>query len=194
MPIDHARAETAIRSLLEALGYDPDQPELVTTPRLVVDAYLGELLSGREVDLASLLRDGSFPNQGSHDLVVVRELSVVTVCPHHLLPAMGRATVAYLPGARLLGLGTLARLVDAAARQLTFQESIGRKVVDALMAHGEARGAYCELRLEHACLRARGARATEAEVQTLHLAGDLDTDGSARHLVGLIRGGVSTHG
>jgi GTP cyclohydrolase IA len=194
MAIDHTRAENAIRSLLEALDYDPNQPELRDTPRLVVEAYLGELLAGRGVDLASLLKEGSFANQGSHDLVVVRELSVVTICPHHLLPAMGRATVAYLPGARLLGLGTLARLVDAASRQLAFQESIGRKVVDALMTHGEARGAYCELRLEHACLRARGARATEAEVQTLHLAGDLDTDGAARHLVGLIRGGAGSHG
>ncbi len=194
MPIDHARAEAAIRSLLEALGYDPNQPELLLTPRLVVDAYINELLVGREVDLSSLLEQGSFPNQTSRDLVVVRGLSVVTICPHHLLPAMGRATVAYLPGARLLGLGTLARLVDAAARQLAFQESIGRTVVDALMTHGGARGAYCELKLQHACLRARGARAAEAEVQTLHLGGDLETGGSAQHLLALIQGGASIHG
>jgi GTP cyclohydrolase I len=95
------------------------------------------------------------------------------VCPHHLLPALGVAHVVYLPGASLLGIGTITALVDAFARRLTLQEAIGENVVTALMQHAGARGAYCELSLEHSCLRARGERQAEALVRSSARAGTL---------------------
>jgi GTP cyclohydrolase IA len=188
MTIDVGRAEAAIRSFLTALGYDPvEHPELAGTPALVAEAWAHELLSGRTVDVERLLDASSVPPEGKSELVVVRELSVVTLCPHHLMPAEGRATVAYLPGRRLLGLGTIARLVDAFCRQLTLQERIGQRVVAALMEHGGARGAACHLRLEHACLRARGAKATNAVVETVHTAGELEGDSpSARMFLAIL--------
>ena len=87
------------------------------------------------------------------------------------LPAQGTALVAYWPGEKVLGLGTLAHLVNALARRLTLQERIGREVVDALMNHAGARGAYCRLALTHSCLTARGARQSQATVQTVATAG-----------------------
>jgi GTP cyclohydrolase I len=99
------------------------------------------------------------------------------MCPHHLLPGIGAATVAYLPGDRVVGIGGLARTVDAFARRLTLQETIGEAVVRALLDHAGARGAYCRLELSHACLSARGARQPEAIVVTIARGGEAISDG-----------------
>jgi GTP cyclohydrolase IA len=176
MSVDRAAAADAIAAFLRALGHDPSlDGQLLDTPAKVVAAFADELLSGEGVDLENLLRSGSMAIDGAAPpgSVVVRDLAVVTVCPHHLTLALGRATVSYLPGTRLLGLGTLARLVDACARRLTLQERIGQQVVEALVQHAGARGAMCRLTLRHGCLCARGACQPDACVETLATAGEL---------------------
>jgi GTP cyclohydrolase I len=185
MPVDFDAAEQAIAEFLRALGYDLDaHPELRETPARVTRAYADELLRGNGIDVAELVRTGSepFPSNASGGLVAVRDIETATVCPHHLTPALGRATVAYLPGTRLLGVGTVARLVDACARRLSMQESVGQQVVDALMRHAGARGAYCRLVLVHGCLSARGACQTRASVATAASAGELTGSAAAPHL------------
>ena len=107
MPIDRAGAERAVAQFLTALGHDTESdPELAGTPARVVQAFAHDLLSGYNVDVASLLAEGSAASPGDQGLVIVRDIAISTVCPHHLLPALGQATVAYHPGKRLLGLGT----------------------------------------------------------------------------------------
>jgi GTP cyclohydrolase I len=179
MAVDRHGAEQAIQAFLKALGHDPAiNPELSRTPALVTEAFERDLLSGYAVDVAALLAAESsmVSRDGARGLVVVSGIQVATVCPHHLLPGMGRATVAYLPGDRLVGIGAIARTVDAFARRLTLQESIGEDVVRALVGHAGARGAYCRLELSHACLSARGARQGNATVLTVARAGSEITD------------------
>ena len=165
-----SEAERAIRDFLRALGHDPDSPELTGTPKRVVEAFQDELLSGYAVDIPQLLAEGSEPAREHSGVVVVRGIAVSTVCPHHLMPAVGSATVAYAPGARLLGLGTIAHLVEAFAKRLTLQERIGTEVVNTLVSHG-ARGAFCRLSLRHSCLSARGAEQHHASAITTARAG-----------------------
>ena len=175
MPVDRDAAERAIGAFLKALGQDPEtNPALVGTPARVTEAFTEDLLSGYAVDVAALLLAESEPiaKDGPRGLVVVRGVTVATVCPHHLLPALGRAAVAYLPGERLVGIGTIARTVDAFARRLTLQETIGESVVRALMETVRARGAYCQIELSHSCLGARGARQAGASVITVAQAGE----------------------
>jgi GTP cyclohydrolase I len=147
---------------------------LADTPKRVASAFIDELLQGERVDLGALLRDGSEPVSGKPPgLVLVKDISVTTLCPHHLLPAVGKASVAYLPGARLLGLGTVARLVEACGQRLSLQEAVGESVVQALLTHGGARGAFCRMELLHTCLSARGAGKAEARLVTLAQGGAL---------------------
>jgi GTP cyclohydrolase IA len=173
--IDRARAERAVHEFLIALGRDPERdPDLRGTPARVVDAYATELLAGYDVDVPSLLSDGEAVAQGKpSDLIALTGIAVSTICPHHLLLSQGTACVAYRPGARLFGLGTLARLVNAYARRLSLQESIGENVAEALVQHGGALGAYCEIRLVHGCLVSRGSRETTSELVTTALRGDI---------------------
>jgi GTP cyclohydrolase I len=190
MSVDREAAERAIQAFLQALGHDPQaNPELRETPARVAEAYADELLAGYGVDIGTLIRTGSLAIGGAvpPGPVAVHGLAVATVCPHHLTPALGRAVVGYLPGTRMLGLGTLARLVDACARRLVTQEQIGQHVVEALMTHGEARGAVCELSLRHACLCARGARQARATVRTVATAGQLGEASQAAEVDRLLR-------
>ena len=138
-----------------------------------------ERLSGRDIDLGTLIERDAAPYAGDETAptVVVRGIDVATLCPHHLLVAYGSATVAYHPGRRMLGLGTLARIADASARQLVLQEQIGERVVSVLMAQGQAQGAYCSLSLWHSCLGIRGARQPRATVHTRAVAGTLARPG-----------------
>ena len=177
MAIDRLAAEKAMGDFLSALGVsEATSVDLTDTPRRVVEAYSDDFLSGYDTDLDWLLTDGSEPSGGRElGIVVVRGIDVTTLCPHHLMPSMGEATVAYLPGSRILGLGTLARLVEAFARRLSLQETIGEQVVATLMGHG-AKGAHCRIELWHSCLSARGARQSRARVLTVASAGELQTN------------------
>lgn len=165
-----------MREFLLALGQDPDHDaELRGTPARVVEAYSSDLLSGYEVDVPALLSDGQAISEGTlSGLVALSGIAVSTICPHHLLLSNGTASVVYRPGSRLFGLGTLAALVNAYARRLSLQESIGESVAQALVQYGGARAAYCEVRLVHGCLVARGSRQTGAELVTTARRGDVD--------------------
>jgi GTP cyclohydrolase I len=177
--VDRRAAEAAIAEFLRALDRDPArEPELAQTPARVVEAFADELLAGYGVDLAALVRDGSTEATTTPGgVVALRDIAVATVCPHHLMPGLGRANVAYKPGARVLGLGAIARLVDACARRLALQETIAEDVVKALLEHAGARGAYCELTLVHGCLSARGACQANARATAIARSGELgDTE------------------
>ena len=183
--MDRALAERAIADFLRALGHDPDaDAELAATPARVTEAFADELLRGYAVDIGRLITEGSSPAPPGAAVVAITGIDVATVCPHHLMPGIGRGAVVYRPGARLLGLGTIARLVDACSRRLVLQESITSEVVRALQTHAGARGAYCEVTLVHGCLSARGACQARAQATSLSRVGELS---DAEVLLGLGR-------
>ena len=169
-PIDREGATRAIEAFLRALGRDPErEPELVGTAERVARAWADELLEGYAVDVDALLSTNVFA--GTSELVVVRDVPVSTTCPHHLMPSTGAATVAFAPDEHLVGVGTVARVVDAFSRRLAMQEQIGDRVVAALQKHLSPRWAACRIVLAHACMTARGERSHGARVETLALAG-----------------------
>jgi GTP cyclohydrolase I len=175
--VDRRAAARAIEDFLRALGHAPGgelEGDLAGTGERVADAWADDLLEGESIDARAVLREGSMDVDGRGGLgglVVIRDLAVTTMCPHHLLPAFGAGVVAYLPGARLAGIGTLAHVLDALSRRLTLQERIGAEVAELLVEELGARGALCKLSLTHTCLVARGERKAGAVVETLAVSG-----------------------
>lgn len=179
--IDRDSAREAVRALLRALGQPLDvDPELSGTPERVVSLMADELLDGYRADVAEILRDGVEATE--RGLVVLEGIRYTSMCPHHLLPSEGLADVAYLPGARVVGLGTLVRLVDAFAHRLTLQETMGRAIAEALVSHVGADGAGVRLRAQHGCLAHRGPRQAGARFVTVSLAGSFVAPGPAQDL------------
>jgi GTP cyclohydrolase I len=155
--VDLARAEAAVRELLAAVGEDPTRDGLVRTPARVAAMY-AEVLGGLGQDPARHL-DVTFDVQ--HDeMIMERDISIQSLCEHHLLPFIGRAHVAYIPGSegRITGLSKLARLVDGFSRRPQVQERLTTQVADTLQRVLQPRGVLVVIEAEHLCMSMRGVR------------------------------------
>jgi len=172
--VDLERAETAARDLLEALGADLTDEGLRDTPRRVAAAY-AELLTPEPFDMTT------FPNdEGYDELVVVRDIPFHSLCMHHLLPFHGTATVAYIPGDRIIGLSKLARVVDHFARDLQVQERLTQQVADWLERRLQPKGVGVVLHAEHMCMSLRGVQKPGARTTTSALHGLIREDARTR--------------
>jgi GTP cyclohydrolase I len=152
--------ERAVADLIRALGLDEAaEPELRDTPARVADLY-AELFSG--LDPAAVPELATFPHApgagGDGDLVVVRDLPFHSLCVHHLVPFFGRAHIAYLPGARIIGISGAARLLDLYARRPQLQERITTQIADHLERLVAPRGVAVVLEARHLCMEMRGIR------------------------------------
>jgi len=155
--VDHPRVQRVVRELLEAIGEDPDREGLIETPRRVADMYV-ELFGGVEIDPGEHLRT-TF--EVVHDeMVMVRDIPFTSLCEHHLVPFVGVAHVAYLPGSdgRVTGLSKLARLVEGFARRLQVQERMTTQIVEAMEHELHPRGAIVVIEAEHFCMSMRGVK------------------------------------
>jgi GTP cyclohydrolase IA len=173
MPMpDRKAAARAIEEFLRAIGRDASvEPALEGTGARVADAYIDELCDGYAVDVAALFEESLI--DGASEIVSVRDIAITTMCPHHLLPGEGRATVSFAPRGKIVGIGAIVRLVDAFAHRLTLQETIGEEVASALMQYAKPAWAGCRLAMRHACMCARGERQHGARVETIALRGSL---------------------
>jgi GTP cyclohydrolase IA len=172
--IDLVAAERAAADLLRAVGADLDAPDLVGTPRRVA-ASLAELLTPVEFSPTT------FANEGNYDeLVLVRDIPFQSLCMHHLLPFIGHAHVAYLPGDRIVGLSKLARMVEMFARDLQLQERMTVQIADWLDRELSPRGVGVVLSAEHTCMTIRGVRKPGAKTVTSALRGALRDDPRTR--------------
>lgn len=179
MEPDLDAAARAMRDFIAAVGAPVSaDPELAGTPERVARAFIDELLDGYRADPAVILGDALASTESG--LIAVNGIAYASVCPHHLLPSLGRAHVGYLPGGRIVGIGTLVRLVEAYAHRMVLQEALGQHIADALVAHLGARAAGVILDAQHLCLAARGERQQGARVVTQAFAGVWRDDPIAR--------------
>ncbi|MFB6838501.1 GTP cyclohydrolase I FolE [Streptomyces sp. NPDC056361] len=169
---DEKRAEAAVRELLIAVGEDPDREGLQQTPARVARAYR-ELLAGMRQEPEDVLTT-TF-DLGHDEMVLVKDIELVSFCEHHLLPFHGVAHVGYIPAesGKITGLSKLARLVDVFARRPQVQERLTTQIADSLMKILEARGAIVVIEAEHMCMSLRGIRKPGAKTTTSAVRGQL---------------------
>ncbi|MFF2205414.1 GTP cyclohydrolase I FolE [Streptomyces sp. NPDC058145] len=169
---DEKRAENAVRELLIAVGEDPDREGLRETPARVARAYR-ELLAGlwqKPEDVLTTTFD-----LGHDEMVLVKDIEIVSLCEHHLLPFHGVAHVGYIPAetGKITGLSKLARLVEVFARRPQVQERLTTQIADSLVRILEARGAIVVIEAEHMCMSVRGIRKPGAKTTTSAVRGQL---------------------
>jgi GTP cyclohydrolase I len=153
--IDRPRIERAVREILAAIGEDPERDGLAQTPERVAEAY-AQLFSGLAEDPASCL-EVSFAAEG-HDLVLLRDVPLASVCEHHLLPFVGKAHVGYLPEERVVGLSEIVHLVEGFARRPQLQERLTSQIAEALYQDLGSRGSVVVIEAEQLCMTMRGAQ------------------------------------
>jgi GTP cyclohydrolase I len=173
-PVDVERAEAATVELLAALGVDTDAEGVAATAGRVARMY-HELLT------APAFEATTFPNDERYDqLIVVTRIPFCSLCEHHLLPFAGVAHVGYLPGARLVGLSKLARVVEHFARRLQVQERLTTQVASWLDDNLMPGGVGVVLEAEHSCMSIRGVRAVGSRTVTSALTGAVRDDARTR--------------
>jgi GTP cyclohydrolase I len=177
--IDTDRVTSAVRELLLAIGEDPDRDGLVRTPARVAEMY-GEILAGLVEDPGRHL-EVTF-DAGHDEMIMERDIPMQSLCEHHLLPFMGRAHVAYIPGVdgRITGLSKLARLVDGFSRRLQVQERLTTQIADTLQAALQPRGVLVVIEAEHLCMSMRGVRKPGAVTVTSAVRGQFRDSAATR--------------
>jgi GTP cyclohydrolase IA len=176
---DLARIESAVREILFAVGEDPDRDGLVNTPGRVARMY-AEVLGGIGTDPGQHV-ETSFALE--HDeMVMVRDIPFSSLCEHHMVPFMGKAHVAYVPGThgRVTGLSKLARLVDGYAKRLQVQERLTGQIADTMVRALDPRGVLVVLDAQHLCMSMRGVKKPGATTVTSAVRGLFREDARAR--------------
>jgi len=175
--VDLVAIEGAVRTILKAVGEDPDRPGLLDTPRRVAKMYQ-EMFAGLKLDPARHLHV-TFP-ESYDEVVLVRDITFTSMCEHHLLPFHGVAHVAYLPNGRVTGLSKLARVVEEVARRPQVQERMTETVANLVEDELQSAGVAVVIEAEHSCMSIRGVRKPGSMTVTSALRGVFKSDASSR--------------
>lgn len=173
------QAESAVKTLIQWAGDDPDREGLHDTPARVARMF-EELFAGYTMDPAKIL-SRTFKEVGKYDeIVMLRDIHFVSHCEHHITPFIGRAHVAYIPDKRVVGISKLARLVDAFARRLQIQEKMTVEIANAINDTLKPRGVGVVIEAAHQCMTTRGVNKQGVNMQTSHMLGLFRSDARTR--------------
>ncbi|MEP6733364.1 MAG: GTP cyclohydrolase I FolE [bacterium] len=167
-----------VRQQLALLGEAPDREGLQRTP-LRVEKAMEFLTFGYSEDLADVVGEAIF-NENHHNMVMVRDIEMYSLCEHHLLPFFGRAHVAYIPNGRIVGLSKLPRIVDHFARRLQVQERLTEQIAAAVETVLQPLGVGVVIEAEHLCMMMRGVEKQNSRTITSALRGVFRDDARTR--------------
>ena len=164
MAIDRKKIERAVRLFLEGVGDDPGRPGLKETPRRV-GQMCEEIFAGIGTDTGKVVKVLS--GDRHDEIVLIRDIPFYSMCEHHLLPFIGKAHIAYVPGRKeITGLSKLARLVSTLAKRLQVQERLTTEIAEGMVKALKPRGVMVVIEAEHLCMTMRGVRTPGATTVT----------------------------
>ncbi|MBB4076918.1 GTP cyclohydrolase I [Bartonella fuyuanensis] len=147
--------EESIRTLLLWIGENPSREGLLDTPNRIAKAYR-ELFNGYSQSVEETLGTVFEEVSGYNESIIVKNIPFYSHCEHHMIPIIGKAHIAYLPNAKIVGLSKIARVVDIFSRRLQTQEAMTAQVAHALKTYLKPRGVAVLIEAEHMCMVMRG--------------------------------------
>lgn len=176
----------AVKAILRWAGDDPDREGLAGTPERVARAWREYCAGYRDDPAIHLAR--TFSEVGGYDeIVLLKDIPFHSHCEHHLAPITGKASIAYLPKDRVVGISKLARVLEAYARRLQIQERLTAEVASCIWDNLQPHGVAVIIEAQHGCMTGRGVRTPGVGMVTSRLLGCfLDDPGSRRELLALM--------
>ncbi len=186
-PVDLDLIAKGVRMIIEGIGEDPDRVGLKETPLRVADMY-AELTSGMREDPHQHVNP--LPGDKHDEMVIVKDISIASLCEHHLAPFVGKCHIAYIPkGGRIVGISKLARLAETFSRRLQLQERLTTDIANTLFEGLRPLGVMVVIEAEHTCMTLRGVRKADAKTVTSAVLGGFRTDQRTRaEAMSLIKG------
>jgi len=182
-PVDHGLEDedayaTLVREQIELLGEDVTRGGLVRTPERVARS-MRWLTRGYGLTVEDAIGNAVF-EEDHHNMVVVKDIEMYSMCEHHLLPFFGKVHVAYIPNGRIIGLSKIPRIVDVFARRLQVQERLTEEIAHALwtVLGPEGVGVICEA--YHLCMMMRGVEKQNSKTITSAMRGVFLEDNRTR--------------
>jgi GTP cyclohydrolase IA len=177
--VDKKKIERGVRLLLEGVGEDLDREGLKDTPKRIASMY-EEIFQGIGRDPKDVLI-ATF-GENHEEMVLVKDIPFYSVCEHHLMPFVGKAHVAYIPGVdgRITGISKLARVVDVVSKRLQVQERLTTQIADTLMECLKPRGVMVIIEAEHLCMSMRGINKPGSVTVTSAVRGIFKTKSASR--------------
>jgi GTP cyclohydrolase I len=172
----------AVRTLIRWAGDDPDREGLLDTPARVARAWR-EYSRGYEEDPSIHLRR-TFDEVGGYDeIVLLKDIPFQSHCEHHMAPIIGKASIAYLPRDKVVGISKLARVLHGFAKRLQVQERLTAQVADCICEHLQPKGVAVVIEASHACMTARGVNTPGVMMTTSRMMGTFRSDERSRREV-----------
>ena len=162
------------REILRLLGEDPAREGLLKTPMRVAKS-MQFLTRGYQEDGAQILRSAMFREE-YHQMVVVKDIELYSMCEHHLLPFYGKAHVAYIPDGYITGLSKIARVVETYARRLQVQERLTVQIRDCIQDTLHPLGVAVVIEAAHMCMQVRGVQKQNSVTTTSAFTGTFLSD------------------
>lgn len=186
-PVDLDKIAQGVRLIIEGIGEDPERAGLQETPRRVAEMY-AELTAGLREDPSQHVVP--LPGDTHDEMVIVKDISIASLCEHHLAPFVGKCHIAYIPkGGRILGISKLARLAETFSRRLQLQERLTTDIANTLFQGLNPLGVMVVIEAEHTCMTLRGVRKADAKTVTSAVLGGFRTDPRTRaEAMALIKG------
>jgi GTP cyclohydrolase IA len=166
--------EALVRELLVRLGEDPERNGLLRTPERVERSLLW-LTRGTRMSVRDAVGEGVF-EEDHHNMVIVKDIEMYSLCEHHLLPFFGKVHVAYIPNGRIVGLSKIPRIVEVFARRLQVQERLTSQIAEALSDVLEPEGVGVIIEAYHLCMMMRGVEKQNSKTLTSAMRGVFLTD------------------
>ncbi|MCR5837339.1 MAG: GTP cyclohydrolase I FolE [Lachnospiraceae bacterium] len=180
--IDKKAIEEHIRGILVALGDDPDREGLKDTPKRVANMY-EEVFAGMNYtnhEIAEMFNrtfEEGVDQTNNSKIVVMKDIDLFSYCEHHMaLMYDMKATVAYIPNGKVVGLSKIARVVDMVGRRLQLQEKIGQDIADIIQEITGSEDVAVTIEGYHSCVSARGIKKNNTKTFTAELRGKFKDD------------------
>ncbi|OGN90861.1 MAG: GTP cyclohydrolase I FolE [Chloroflexi bacterium RBG_13_48_17] len=186
--VDLNKIETAVLSIIEAIGEDPRREGLQGTPRRIAEMY-AEIFSGLYMDAEAELTTGF--EVGHREMVILRDVPFYSMCEHHLLPFYGVVHIGYIPNkeGRVVGVSKLARVVEIFAKRPQLQERLTSQIADAILEALQPDGVAVVVQAEHLCMTMRGIKKPGSNVLTSATRGIFRTRAATRaEFLSLVQG------
>lgn len=172
-------AEAAVKVLLRWAGDDPEREGLLDTPKRVVKSY-EEFFAGYTMDPKALLERTFEEVEGYDEIIILRDIRLESYCEHHMVPIIGKVSIAYFPDKRVVGISKLARVAEIYAKRLQIQEKLTSQIASAINEVLKPKGVAVVVEASHMCMSTRGVHKTDVVMQTSKLLGCFRSNRSTR--------------